>query len=878
MKDFLVIALSLSAIALVVICPLPASDASASTPSSVSYTWDFSREIEYTYNNDTVTVTKGELGISGHPIIERMWVRGTPVAIDATDSGHVYLAENYSIPGDTPEEDMNRVRLIEYDWKMEKFLTVLVKEGTGYECGAAAVSLDPDGVLVAGHERVKNNTPHTSWLRKYSRDLNFIWKKTFAKQAAVSVASDSYGNSVIGTVPYREHTANITRFDKNGGTTWSKKIADGTFDYQLEDVACDWNGDVIVAGSYCPRGKDQRWQWVRKLNGSDGSQLWEYKMAPGRSDQQAEVTAVVADHWGNVVTAGENCLKLGCSDGALIWVRHPIDHAMCYDVDVDSDNTYWFITDALVKNKYTIGVCQLLPSGQKLTGGTRISGREYNARFASIACAGNSRLAIGCWVDIEQEPSSADVDGVAFNARIRGYKDFWCWTKKPLKTKGLKPVSFSTTESPKDSVFYQLSPDGKTWYEFDPVAARWVEARGAGPDTAYYAYTGYARYPCAKAVNTGISAFRGIAGEELYVKAILADHDEFAGTSATLSDIKVTAEEDPAGAAEYYFAEGTTRPGFDTYFCVQNPGEQAAAVTLYFLRGTGEIVKRDVSVPPHSRSTVNASDSLGRGDDESHDFSTYIECTNGQGVFVERPMYFDYKGWTGGHTAPGALDSSDRFYFAEGTCRPGFDPYFCIMNPEDKDAEVILTYFKGDGTTATTAVNVPARTRRTVAPKDTLGVGDDAAHDFSTRIQVTNAGAYIVAERPMYFNYNGWTGGHDVMGERASSGIWYFAEGTCRPGFDPYLCIQNPRKTASEVKITYMLGDGTTKEHQVTIPPETRVTVNPKDTIGSADSDACDFSTVVQTTNNTQVICERPIYFNYKGAWTGGHDALGTLP
>jgi hypothetical protein len=25
-------------------------------------------------------------------------------------------------------------------------------------------------------------------------------------------------------------------------------------------------------------------------------------------------------------------------------------------------------------------------------------------------------------------------------------------------------------------------------------------------------------------------------------------------------------------------------------------------------------------------------------------------------------------------------------------------------------------------------------------------------------------GRQIIAERPMYFNYNGWTGGHDAVG------------------------------------------------------------------------------------------------------------------
>ncbi len=107
---------------------------------------------------------------------------------------------------------------------------------------------------------------------------------------------------------------------------------------------------------------------------------------------------------------------------------------------------------------------------------------------------------------------------------------------------------------------------------------------------------------------------------------------------------------------------------------------------------------------------------------------------------------------------------STSFFFAEGTCRPNFDPYFCIQNPGATAADVTLTYMKGDGTTATDQVAVAPNSRSTVSPRDKLGTGNDAAHDFSTKVECTN-GQSIIAERPMYFNYNGvWTGGHDVVG------------------------------------------------------------------------------------------------------------------
>jgi len=115
---------------------------------------------------------------------------------------------------------------------------------------------------------------------------------------------------------------------------------------------------------------------------------------------------------------------------------------------------------------------------------------------------------------------------------------------------------------------------------------------------------------------------------------------------------------------------------------------------------------------------------------------------------------------------PGALMviSNTAFYFAEGTCRPGFDPYICIENPGSTDAEVTITYMKGDGSTDTQGVTVPKNSRSTVTVKNKLGEGDDTNHDFSAEVECTN-GQNIIAERSMYFNYNGvWTGGHDVVG------------------------------------------------------------------------------------------------------------------
>ncbi|MBU4174273.1 MAG: hypothetical protein KJ686_05135, partial [Actinobacteria bacterium] len=84
------------------------------------------------------------------------------------------------------------------------------------------------------------------------------------------------------------------------------------------------------------------------------------------------------------------------------------------------------------------------------------------------------------------------------------------------------------------------------------------------------------------------------------------------------------------------------------------------------------------------------------------------------------------------------------------------------------EAEVKITYMKGDGTTEEQLITVDETSRSTVVVKDTLGEANDAAHDFSAKVESTNR-VGIIAERPIYFNYQGytqlnWPGGHDVVG------------------------------------------------------------------------------------------------------------------
>jgi hypothetical protein len=165
-----------------------------------------------------------------------------------------------------------------------------------------------------------------------------------------------------------------------------------------------------------------------------------------------------------------------------------------------------------------------------------------------------------------------------------------------------------------------------------------------------------------------------------------------------------------------------------------------------------------------------------------------------------------------------------------------------------------------------------------VRVNDVIGEGNDVSHDFSAKVESTN-GVPILAERPMYFNYQGlWNGGTDVIGAPSPGTTFYFAEGTTRPNFDTYFAIQNAGSDTADVQISYYKGDGTTQDQSISVPGNSRTTVRVNDVIGSAEDVAHDFSTSIVSANGVPVLVERPMYFNFQGQWPGGTDVIGYTP
>ena len=309
---------------------------------------------------------------------------------------------------------------------------------------------------------------------------------------------------------------------------------------------------------------------------------------------------------------------------------------------------------------------------------------------------------------------------------------------------------------------------------------------------------------------------------------------------------------------DWFFAEGCTRNGFETWLCLQNPEGREAVVKVEYMMENGASMERSYRVSPWSRGTVLVNGEVG----PDHDVS--MRVTSDVPIVAERPVYFLYQGmWDGGHNVMGAAQPENEWYFAEGCTRTGFNQWICLQNPNEDPTTARITYVMEDGGRIERDYNLAPRSRFTV------NVNNDVArqHDVSACI---SSELPIVVERPMYFLYNSIIDeGSNAMGVSRPGSSWYLAEGCTRAGFEEWICLMNPGDEAAEVVLRFMLEDASEREHVVSVPPGTRVTVKVNDVVGPEH----DVSTEVMS--DRPVIVERPMYSMYRGSCPSGDTLSG---
>ncbi len=204
--------------------------------------------------------------------------------------------------------------------------------------------------------------------------------------------------------------------------------------------------------------------------------------------------------------------------------------------------------------------------------------------------------------------------------------------------------------------------------------------------------------------------------------------------------------------ATWYFAEGCTTPGFETWVLAMNPGDTAAHVNLSFYTENGVVAgPQNVTLAPHQRVTFDAS---------RYVTSAHVSpvLTSDNPVVAERSCYWN--GRDGGHNSIGESGGQTQWYFAEGCTAPGFETWILAMNPGNTAAQVSLNFYTENGEVAgPQKVTVEAKHRATF---------NAAQYVTSAHVSpVLTSDQPVVAERSCYWNERddgSNSGGYSTLG------------------------------------------------------------------------------------------------------------------
>jgi uncharacterized repeat protein (TIGR01451 family) len=331
------------------------------------------------------------------------------------------------------------------------------------------------------------------------------------------------------------------------------------------------------------------------------------------------------------------------------------------------------------------------------------------------------------------------------------------------------------------------------------------------------------------------------------------------------SAVEATCENpSPSGLpSTWYFAEGTTQPGFDEYILLSSMGESDMTVyTTYITEGGTERTTEHL-VPAHSRRTVYVNA-------EMPGESGVAVIVQGQdGLICERSMYHLHAGILGGDDAIGTNAPGVELFFAEGftgTTASPFEEWLLVLNPNTDATGVSIDYLFPGGETARKNYTVQGRQRLSISVDHEVGEGREVSAFIRSDLPV-------VAERSMYFTYNNvWSGNHVGMAATGARSDWYLAEGfTGGEGslFDEWILVSNQNDQPAAVTVTYMFPDGNVKPVEYTALAKSRLTVYADGDVGQGQM----ISAHVHA--DKPVVVERAMYFDYRDKWEGGHNCLG---
>ncbi|HTV03708.1 MAG TPA: DUF5719 family protein, partial [Luteitalea sp.] len=350
-----------------------------------------------------------------------------------------------------------------------------------------------------------------------------------------------------------------------------------------------------------------------------------------------------------------------------------------------------------------------------------------------------------------------------------------------------------------------------------------------------------------------------------------------------------TASEAPRNT--WYFAEGATMGGFNTFYLLLNPGSSPADVTITYLRAGRVPRSKTYQVPAGARQTVWVD--MERWDDgdslAAAEVSARVDAT--APIIAERAMYLDRNGQTfsAGHDSVGLTAPSTRWLLAEGATGAYFDLFILIANPNTTPADARLRFLLGDGTVIEHRQQIPPLSRETVWV-DALGldaslIAQNPAYArlantaVSTDVIVDN-GVGVLVERAMWWpgDSSTWAEAHNSGGVTQTGTRWALADGEVggARNTQTYVLVSNPGDTAASVTVT-LLYEGQASETQTyTVGANSRFNLALGET-GFFPNAVGKRVGVLIDSASTPVVVERAMYSDGGGQkWAAGTNAVAT--
>jgi subtilisin family serine protease len=207
-------------------------------------------------------------------------------------------------------------------------------------------------------------------------------------------------------------------------------------------------------------------------------------------------------------------------------------------------------------------------------------------------------------------------------------------------------------------------------------------------------------------------------------------------------------------SASWFFAEGYTGSGFDEWLLIFNPSQSDCTATVTYRFNDGSSKQINYIVKATSRYSVHVNKEA-----PNREVAMKVE-SGGEGVIVERAMYFNYKGvWDGGHASEGCREPSEQWNLAEGYTGPGFESWILVQNTSSYEAaEIKMALIGNGGIMSVRSYSLAPGSRNTFYLNDLTPPGDVSVSIYSSN------NVPVVVERAMYFNFRGMTGGSASMG------------------------------------------------------------------------------------------------------------------